>query len=95
MRYFLCLFIYFFVLEGNGLVWPNGLAVDLGAERIYWVDGWAERMESANYDGTDRRVVLRGYPQLKQPFSVFIFQVHYCLEFSKNSAKYFLYCNTK
>lgn len=41
-----------------GVHWPNGITVDLGNERLYWVDAKLQSIESVNLDGADRRVRL-------------------------------------
>lgn len=41
----------------EGIFWPNGLTIDYSAGRIYWADAKHHVIESANYDGTDRKKV--------------------------------------
>ncbi|XP_052818471.1 low-density lipoprotein receptor-related protein 2-like [Mya arenaria] len=41
----------------NDIVWPNGLAIDHQAQRIYWTDGFLDRIYSTNYEGEDRTLV--------------------------------------
>ena len=36
------------------LQWPNGIELDRGNKRIYWVDGGIDRIESVNYQGNNR-----------------------------------------
>lgn len=35
--------------------WPNGIAIDLVADRIFWVDAKLNVISSANLDGSERR----------------------------------------
>ncbi|KAL5291451.1 Vgr family protein [Megaselia abdita] len=56
----------------TGITWPNGLTIDIFSERIYWVDAKHKRIESANYDGSDRREVLSDI--LMHPYSIAIFE---------------------
>ena len=42
----------------TGLRWPNGVAVDPVNIRIYWIDAYYDRLESATYNGGDRRVLI-------------------------------------
>ena len=45
-------------LVSDNLAWPNGIALDVDARRIYWCDAKTDKIEVANMDGSDRRVVL-------------------------------------
>ncbi|XP_046386301.1 vitellogenin receptor-like [Ischnura elegans] len=54
------------------LQWPNGLALDYPAERLYWVDAKLMIIESIKLDGTDRRIILKGI--LKHPYSIDVFE---------------------
>lgn len=56
----------------TGITWPNGLTIDIFTERIYWVDARHKKIESANYDGSDRREVLSDI--LMHPYSIAIFE---------------------
>lgn len=51
------------------LGWPNGLTVDRWRGRVYWVDAQTKRMESVDYEGNGRKVVLR---DLAYPYGVTI-----------------------
>ena len=44
------------LVNGNNISWPNGLAID--SERVYWADAKYDRIESMNFDGSDRRIVI-------------------------------------
>eukprot|EP00794_Sanderia_malayensis_P017393 gene17393-19134_t len=48
----------------SGLGWPNGLSLDYAESRIFWADARVDRIESANLDGSDRRVVVSGTPHV-------------------------------
>ena len=39
----------------ENLHWPNGITVDAVAQRIYWSDAKHDLLESAKFDGSDRR----------------------------------------
>lgn len=41
----------------DGLYWPNALAIDYSAGRFYWADAKLHLIESAHFDGLDRRRV--------------------------------------
>jgi low density lipoprotein-related protein 2 len=38
----------------------NGVAVDLPSKRVYWCDPMLKYIESADYDGKSRSLVIRG-----------------------------------
>lgn len=54
--------------------WPNGLTIDLVRGRIYWVDAKLNLISSCDYDGADRRGVLRSVEVLHHPFSISVFE---------------------
>ncbi|KAF4524536.1 hypothetical protein B566_EDAN002809 [Ephemera danica] len=45
-------------LIGEGLGWPNGIALDIPKKKIYWCDAKTDKLEMANFDGTDRRAII-------------------------------------
>uniref|UniRef100_A0A1I7U5D7 EGF_CA domain-containing protein n=1 Tax=Caenorhabditis tropicalis TaxID=1561998 RepID=A0A1I7U5D7_9PELO len=40
------------------ITWPNAVAVDIFAEKIYWADAFLDTIESCNMDGTARRIII-------------------------------------
>lgn len=50
------------------LFWPNGLDLDRGNQRIYWVDAGMDRVESVDYNGNNRKLLFQ-YSGL-HPFAV-------------------------
>lgn len=66
--------ILFYYSESN-IEGPAGIALDLVAERIYWVDRKLHVIESANYYGADRHLILRESTDLTQPSSIAVFEV--------------------
>jgi hypothetical protein len=52
--------------------WPNGVAVDGVLERIFWSEAKQNILESAKFDGSDRRILSMGVA--KHPFSVAVFE---------------------
>lgn len=38
--------------------WPNGITLDIEMKKVYWCDAKLDKIEFANMDGTDRRVLL-------------------------------------
>lgn len=45
------------------LYWPNGIELDTGNKRMYWVEAGWDRIESADYHGNNRTLLtrVRGY----------------------------------
>ena len=41
----------------SNIHWPNGIELDRWNNRIYWVDGAVDQLESVNYDGNDRKLL--------------------------------------
>ncbi|KAK3563522.1 hypothetical protein QTP86_030392 [Hemibagrus guttatus] len=46
------------ILINYGLMSPEGLAVDEGRRRMFWVDSTPDKIETAKLDGSDRRVLF-------------------------------------
>lgn len=42
----------------DNLTYPNGLAIDHSAGKIYWTDGGSKSIVFANFDGSNRKVLL-------------------------------------
>ena len=47
------------VLIDRDIVWPNALAIDYTEEKIWWVDARLNTIESSDFNGQGRRVLLR------------------------------------
>lgn len=47
------------VVASTGLVWPSGIALDYLADKLYWCDAKQAMVESANLDGSGRRVLAQ------------------------------------
>lgn len=60
-------------LISDHLGWPNGLAIDRPAGRLYWNDGQRKTIESSDLLGRDRRVVVTGVPH---PYGLVIVGIH-------------------
>ena len=43
-----------YTLVNTNMGWPNGITVDLVKQRIYWVDGKFDYVETVDYFGKDR-----------------------------------------
>lgn len=52
------------------IFWPNGIALDVAEQKIYWCDAKTDRIEMANVDGSDRKVIISQI--LPHPFGLSI-----------------------
>jgi len=59
-------------LVDKDIRWPNGVAVDLVLDRIFWSDAKKNSIESIKLDGTDRRLIL-DHKEM-HPFSLAVFE---------------------
>lgn len=56
----------------ENLLYPNGLAIDFGNNRLYFVDAGTKALEFVNFDGTGRnRLIADG---LQHPFGIDVFE---------------------
>ena len=44
-------------IVSSGLVWPNGLTMDITSQSLYWADAMLDKIESSNADGSNRHVL--------------------------------------
>ena len=49
------------VVASSKMKWPNGLAVDYKIQKLYFVDGGMKTLETMNFDGSSRQVILSKY----------------------------------
>lgn len=56
------------VLVSDNIYWPNGMAVDLDKDLIYWVDGKLQFLEVMNLDGTNRRTLVKDIKDVSYPY---------------------------
>lgn len=54
----------------TGLSQPNGIAIDLDSQRVYWADSDLDKLEFISFDGTGRTSVETEATGLQLPFAV-------------------------
>uniref|UniRef100_T1IUN7 EGF-like domain-containing protein n=1 Tax=Strigamia maritima TaxID=126957 RepID=T1IUN7_STRMM len=59
------------VFRGLSLGWPNGLAIDYGADRLYWCDALLDHIQHSRLDGSDIKTINSRL--IRHPFSLVIF----------------------
>ncbi|XP_041374759.1 low-density lipoprotein receptor-related protein 2-like [Gigantopelta aegis] len=59
-------------IRGHQLGWPNGLCIDFGSSRLYWVDAYFDRIQHSNFEGNDLQT-LSGH-SITHPFGIAIYK---------------------
>ncbi|XP_077999620.1 pro-epidermal growth factor-like [Glandiceps talaboti] len=62
------------ILVFSSILQPNGLTLDFIDERLFWVDNGTRTLESINFDGSNRKIVL--FMEDGQPYSLSMFLHH-------------------
>ena len=62
------------VIVDKNIIWPNGITIDLITKRIFWLDAKLNSINSIDYDGQNRRLVLHSIQYIRHPFSLDIFE---------------------
>lgn len=62
------------ILSGKDVMWPNGIALDIYDQRVYWADAKTKTISSCDYWGQNVRIVLHSHKHLKHPFSLTVFE---------------------
>ncbi len=56
------------------IIWPNGLALDYGEQRIFWLDAKLRRLESSDVTGNNRHLIRD--TDIGHPFSIAVHQAN-------------------
>ncbi|VDM24827.1 unnamed protein product [Toxocara canis] len=62
------------LISGDSIKWPNGLALDILEQRVYWADAKVKLIMSCDYWGENSRLVIRSHERLRHPFSLTVFE---------------------
>lgn len=57
----------------SNLGWPNGLSLDLKTKRIYWVDAQLKTIDSCDYTGNQRKLIMSA---LHHPYALAMTDEH-------------------
>ncbi|KAK6630230.1 hypothetical protein RUM43_015023 [Polyplax serrata] len=60
------------VIVSDDIFWPNGLSVDYNNELIYWVDGKLQFLAVVDYDGRNKRKILK--TGMDYPYGITFYQ---------------------
>lgn len=60
------------VIVSKHIGYPNGLTIDYALNRIWWTDALQDTIESADFNGNHRRIILKFEP-LKHPYAISVF----------------------
>lgn len=58
------------VLVSSSLAWPNGLTLDQGKNRLYWVDASYDKLEYLDLNNNNRVTLITFQSVLPQPFGL-------------------------
>ena len=61
-------------MTGTKLYWPNGLALDLVRERLYFADAHLDFIESCDYNGGNRAQLVANNLAMHHPHSLSFFE---------------------
>ncbi|MFH4979099.1 hypothetical protein AB6A40_005808 [Gnathostoma spinigerum] len=57
----------------EAIIWPNAIAIDIFADRIYWADSYLDKIESCDFDGAQRHVVISDPGSVPHVFGLTVF----------------------
>ncbi|KAJ7384240.1 Sortilin- receptor [Desmophyllum pertusum] len=60
------------VIISTNLRWPNGIAIDFPAQKLYWTDAGLDKIERSNLDGSYRQTISS--TGLPHPYSISVYK---------------------
>lgn len=61
-------------LVNENIIWPNGLSIDYVTKNIYWLDAKLYTLNSVDYNGNNRQMILKSPQFIKHPFALDVFE---------------------
>ncbi|XP_022326935.2 low-density lipoprotein receptor-related protein 4-like isoform X2 [Crassostrea virginica] len=61
------------VIVNTDLGFPNGLSIDYEMQRLYWVDAKLDKIETSDFNGDNRAVLIR---DIIHPFGLAVYEEH-------------------
>lgn len=60
-------------VDGDNVAWPNALAIDYFSDKLWWADAHLDYIAYADFDGTNRHIVLKSPDKIKHVFALSVF----------------------
>jgi len=57
-------------LVTNKVGWPNGITIDYAVNKVYWIDARYDYIASVDYDGGNRKTLIKGKKYVPHPFAL-------------------------
>ncbi|XP_048254148.1 sortilin-related receptor-like isoform X1 [Haliotis rufescens] len=62
------------IVNGSNVRWPNGLAIDLPSEQLFWTDAGLHKLFVSDLEGQNIRTLVRGMLNAPHPFSIAVYK---------------------
>ena len=65
------------IVNGSDRVhWPNGLAIDMSTQLLYFTDAYLDKISKCNLDGSGFRVLIEQSSLVQHPYAIAVFKVN-------------------